>query len=80
MPDAVSFMAAKRSDDELGAGTPVDVRSRYVGDWGRGFEVAERVPEKGYRVRRVSDGAVLPDVFDARDVRPHKRRQDVWWY
>jgi hypothetical protein len=81
MPDTVSVMTGSRVDDEvLSAGTPVDVRSRYVGAWSRGFEVAERVNDAGYRVRRLSDGTVLPDVFDAQDVRPHKRRQDFWWY
>lgn len=80
MPDTVSFMTGSRSDDVLSAGTPVDVRSRYVGEWSRGFEVAERVADAGYRVRRLSDGTVLPDVFDSQDVRPQKRRQDFWWY
>ena len=80
MPDAAFVMTGRRPQGELRAGTPVDVRSRYVGDWSRGFEVAEEVAERGYRVRRVWDGTVLPDVFDAQDVRPHKRRQDLWWY
>jgi hypothetical protein len=80
MPDTVSVMTGHRSEDALSAGTPVDVRSRYVGAWSRGFEVAERVAGNGYRVRRLSDGTVLPDVFDAQDVRPQRRRQDFWWY
>ena len=64
----------------LRSGTPVDVRSRFVGDWSRGFEVAERVADEGYRVRRLSDGTVLPDVFDENDVRPQRRRHDPWVY
>lgn len=80
MPDTMSVVTGRRSDEALGAGTPVDVRSRYVGDWGKGFEVAELVEGTGYRVRRVSDGTVLPDVFEAKDVRPQLRHQDPWWY
>ena len=64
----------------LSSGTPVDVRSRFVGDWSRGFEVAERVADQGYRVRRLSDGTILPDVFDEQDVRPQRRRHDPWAY
>ena len=79
MPEA-TVMTSKRSHEALRAGTPVDVRSRFVGDWSRGFEVAERVDDQGYRVRRLSDGTVLPDVFDDQDVRPQRRRQDFWWY
>ena len=80
MPDNVSVMASSRSD-ALSAGTPVDVRSRFLGDWSRGFEVAERVADQGYRIRRMSDGTVLPDVFDDQDIRPQRgRRQDFWWH
>jgi hypothetical protein len=64
----------------LPTGTRVDVRSRFVGSWSRGFEVAEQVDRAGYRVRRLSDGSVLPDVFDEQDVRPERRRNDLWWY
>lgn len=79
MPDT-TVLTSQRSSEALRAGTPVDVRSRFVGDWSRGFEVAERVDDRGYRVRRLSDGTVLPDVFDEQDVRPQRRRQDFWWY
>ena len=33
----------------------------------------------GYRVRRRSDGSVLPTVFDRGDVREEKHRNDMWW-
>jgi hypothetical protein len=46
----------------------VEVRSRYVGAWGSGFEIAERTRD-GFRVRRQSDGVVLPGVFPPEDVR-----------
>jgi len=43
------------------------VRDRFLGQWCRGFEVAEVVRD-GYRVRRLSDGYVFPDVFAFEDV------------
>jgi len=48
-------------------GTRVSVRDRFLGQWCRGFEVAEVVRD-GYRVRRLSDGYVFPDVFAFEDV------------
>jgi hypothetical protein len=80
MPDTAYVTAADRAQEGLSEGTPVDVRSRFVGSWSRGFEVAERVADQGYRVRRLSDGSVLPDVFEDQDIRPQRRRQDFWWY
>ena len=63
----------------LPRGTRVDVRNRFVGAWSHGFEVAEHVDD-GYRVRRLSDGSVLPDVFPSDDIRPERRKQGLWWY
>ena len=63
----------------LAEGTRVDVRNRFVGSWSHGFEVAEHV-EGGYRVRRLSDDSVLPDVFPSEDVRSERRKQGMWWY
>ena len=73
-------------------GTHVEVRNRFDARWSRGFEVAEelpvgREPRPGeppvdggaqYRVRRRSDGTVLPAVFDAADLRAERRRS-TWW-
>jgi hypothetical protein len=67
------------SPQALAVGTPVDVRSRYVGAWSRGFEVAESV-KQGYRVRRLSDGSILPDVFASEDVRAQRHKHGQWWY
>lgn len=64
----------------LAPGTKVDVRSRYVGTWSRGFEVAEKLKGDGYKVRRVSDGSVLPETLSNDEVRPERRRQGLWWY
>ncbi len=52
----------------LTVGTRVAVRNRYQGWWGDGFEIAETTQD-GYRLRRVSDGYLLPVDFAARDVR-----------
>ena len=49
-------------------GTRVEVRSRFRRDWVRGFEVA-MTEGLGYRLRRVSDKAVLPVVFARDDLR-----------
>ncbi len=76
-----AFDASKANvkDTGLTAGTAVDVRSRYVGAWSSGFEVAEPVKD-GYRVRRLSDGSVLPDVFTNEDVRAQRHKTGLWWY
>jgi hypothetical protein len=75
-----AFDASKaRSRDALAAGTTVDVRNRYVGAWSSGFEVAEPVQD-GYRIRRISDGSVLPDVFTNDDVRAQRHKTGMWWY
>jgi hypothetical protein len=63
----------------LAPGTKVDVRNRYQGTWVRGFEVAEATPD-GYRIRRLSDGSILGDLFSREDVRRERRRQGFWWH
>jgi hypothetical protein len=67
------------STETLAKGTAVDVRSRYVGAWSSGFEVAEPLKD-GYRIRRLSDGSVLPDVFTNEDVRAQRHKTGLWWY
>lgn len=66
-------------EEFLKPGTRVEVRGRFDGTWSRGFEVAEVLVD-GYRLKRLSDGAVLPVDFDVDDVRKEKRRQGMWWY
>ena len=66
-------------ESTLPTGTRVDVRNRFVGAWSHGFEVAEQVGA-GYRVRRLSDDSVLPDVFATEDLRPERRKPGLWWY
>jgi hypothetical protein len=55
--------------DLLAVGTPVMVRTRYLGSWTGGFVVAA-VLEDGYCLRRRSDGAEVPQGFGFSAVRP----------
>ncbi|MCU0268791.1 MAG: hypothetical protein MUF83_09095 [Acidimicrobiales bacterium] len=58
--------AAPVSQGPLSAGDPVQVQNRFDGSWCSGFEVAEilsGVGRRRYRVRRLSDGAILPVLF-----------------
>lgn len=65
-------------------GTRVEVRSTYDDRFSRGFEIVEVVANGDgrtrYRVRRHSDGFVLPALFDADDVREDGRRNALWWH
>ena len=63
----------------LAPGTKVDVRNRYQGTWTRGFEVAEFI-DGGYRIRRLSDGSILGELFSRGDVRRQRSRQGFWWH
>jgi hypothetical protein len=53
----------------LQVGEPVEVHTKFNDSWVRGFEIAE-VAEGGYRVRRLSDGSLLPNLTGEEDVRP----------
>ncbi|MBA3653966.1 MAG: hypothetical protein H0W70_07200 [Actinobacteria bacterium] len=63
----------------LEPGTRVEVRRRFDQRWARGFEIAEAVQGDGYRLKRLSDGTVLPTSFDEDDVRLEKKKQGLWW-
>ncbi len=66
--------------DFVRPGTRVEVRSRFEAAWSRGFEVAERLDavEPRYKVRRRSDGSILPVLFEEDDLR-EERRRGTWW-
>jgi hypothetical protein len=70
---------AAKEPELLEVGTPVEVRSRFVGSWSRGFEVADHHGGR-YRIKRLSDRSVLPDEFDPSEIRPERRKHDFWWY
>jgi hypothetical protein len=49
----------------------VEVRTRFCGEWVGGFEVVEQDEQsETVRVRRRSDGTVLPGTFAPHEVRP----------
>lgn len=49
-------------------GDRVEVATRFTERWAAGFEIVE-VTADGCRVRRVGDGAILPEVFGEDDLR-----------
>jgi hypothetical protein len=49
-------------------GDQVEVHSKYSDSWVSGFEVVE-ITLEAYRVRRVSDGSLLPDYTSESDLR-----------
>ena len=49
----------------------VEVRTRFDGRWAPGFEVVS-VDRDSCRVRRLSDGVILPASFPSDDVRPRR--------
>ena len=65
--------------EAVDSGVKVEVRSRFDQSWSRGFEVVERT-DHGYRIRRLSDGSVLPTEFIEDDVRQEKRDRSPWTY
>jgi hypothetical protein len=59
-------------------GDHVEVRNNFDNQWARGFEIAEVVDVEKLRIRRRSDGSVLPVEFVVSDVREERRRK-MWW-
>ena len=56
----------------MGPGANVEVRTRFDGHWVGGFAVADvrQGPDQQiYRLRRLSDGSVLPAEFASEEVR-----------
>jgi hypothetical protein len=64
------------SRETLRPGTKVDVRTGFDRSWASGFIIEERTL-RGYRLRRVSDGSVLPSEFAFDDVR--REHKSLWW-
>ena len=60
----------------LGVGTKVCVRNRFLGDWVSGFKVAAVLGD-GYRIRRLLDDHVFPDIFAFDDVRLERRQEPL---
>lgn len=65
------------STSEPRVGTKVEVKARFDGTWSQGFEVAD-VEDDGYRIKRMTDGTVLPSLFHTHEVR-RERTRATWW-
>jgi hypothetical protein len=53
----------------MDVGERVEVHTRLSDSWAVGFEIAS-IEGDGYRLRRTSDGMLLPDPTSEADVRP----------
>lgn len=73
MPVPANDPAAVR----LEVGTRVEVRIGFDQSWARDFEIAEDLGD-GYRIRRRSDGSVLPATF-ADDLVRKEHKRSMWW-
>jgi hypothetical protein len=73
------MLALSIDRDVLEPGMRVEVRDRFKGSWARGFEIESADGDK-FRVRRLSDGTVLPVAFAGGDLRLERRKQGLWWY
>jgi hypothetical protein len=58
-----------RRERIMRTGERVEVRVKFTDTWAPGFEIAEVVDGR-YRLRRTSDGAVLPEPTGPSDLRP----------
>jgi hypothetical protein len=77
--DTLSAVHASDGEDYLAQGVSVEVRDHFLGSWSRGFEIAG-VEDGNYRIRRVSDGTILPVLFPPEDVRRTRHKRGLWWY
>jgi len=71
---------ARLASDIVPVGAAVAVRTRYLGSWVTGYEVAELLDD-GYRLQRLSDGSVLHDVIafaDVQEVRKGRGYEMGW--
>ena len=76
VPASLVSVEAPTSRDEAGVveeGTPVELYSAFDRTWSAGFEIAG-VVDAGYRVRRLSDGSLLPGYTARSDLRTTDRR------
>lgn len=63
----------------MGAFDEVEVRDRHTGSWVGGFELHDTEStgnETRFRVRRCSDGALLPGWFSGMEIRPPQSPRD----
>jgi hypothetical protein len=63
----------------MGTFDEIEVCNRYTGAWGAGFELQDaeaHLGETRFRIRRRSDGFILPGWFSDREVRPLQSPRD----
>ena len=60
--------AGKHGESIVEDGTPIELYSAFDQTWSAGFEIASAA-EVGYRVRRDSDGSLLPGYTSRADIR-----------
>ena len=73
MADSSTTHASRHNSP--GVGARVEVKTRFDGTWSRGFEVAD-VEDDGLRIKRMTDGSVLPSLFRPNEVR--RERHPTW--
>lgn len=65
------------------AGTKIEVRSQLDQSWAKGFVIEAVIDRENndpeYKVRRLSDGMLLPRTFTQTEVR-RERKGGMWWY
>jgi hypothetical protein len=69
----VTQVVSESDDAPLEVGDDILVRNRFLGTWTGGFRVAE-VFADGFRLQRLSDNLVFPDVFLHHEVRREQRQ------
>lgn len=75
---AVSQECQDRERVTLEPGAKVEVRTAFDRTWASGFEV-DAVTAEGYRLRRLSDGSLLPVAMPVNEVRRERRDANMWW-
>lgn len=76
-PEDFDYISTERREfPRLAIGTKVCVRNRFLGNWSGGFQVAE-VLDSGYRLSRITDGHLLPEVFPPDEVLVERRRNPM---
>jgi hypothetical protein len=73
-PAAVRVHPSVSGDLALRRGRTVELYSAFNHTWTTGFEIADIV-EHGYRIRRASDGSLLPGHTSPDDLRVHDDRR-----
>ncbi|MFM7270917.1 MAG: hypothetical protein ACKO2C_04705 [Actinomycetes bacterium] len=82
LEDRAKPIGGSISPTPLAADGRIEVRSRFGNRWVDGFAIHEVVlggdASVGYRLRRVTDGFVLPAVFPEDDVRAAESKERAW--